>query len=142
MTGRILGWLIVTGYSLTVLNYLLKAINRRWVMPLPKESAGRARYQAFMRPFIRYHRYFAFLTAAALITHFIIQYLSWGFYITGLLAGTLMVLQVFLGVYGTYWARNKRGSWLYVHRTTAVLLLAAMAIHILYVSLSRQGLLF
>lgn len=134
--GRIFGWMIVTGYLLTVLNYVVKFVNRKWIMSMPKEAKGRIRYQAFMRFIVKNHRYFAIFTTLALITHFIIQYLSWGFYTSGLIAGGLMIIQGSLGGYGTYVKHKKSGPWLVVHRTIAVLLMLGILTHVLIAKLT------
>jgi hypothetical protein len=130
LAGRILGWLIVAGYTLTVLNFFVKLINRKVVSKLPKDSPGRGRYTAFMRPIVKYHRYFAILTATALIAHLVVQSLAWGLYLTGVIAGGLLILQVSLGAYGTFVKKKKSGPWLYVHRTVAVLLFLAVVFHV------------
>lgn len=130
LLGRILGWLIVTGYTLTILNYFVKLVNRKVIMGMPKDSLGRARYMSFMRVIVKYHRYFAITTALALITHLVVQYLDWGLYLTGVVAGGLLILQVSLGAFGTYIKKKKSGPWLYVHRTVAVLLLLAIVFHV------------
>ena len=134
--GRVFGWLIVTGYLLTVLNYVVKFVNRKWIMAMPKDAPGRVRYQAFMRFIVKNHRYFAMFTTAALITHFILQYLSWGFYTSGLVAGSLMIVQGSLGGYGTYVKNKKSGPWLVAHRTIAVLLLLGILVHVLMAKLT------
>lgn len=134
--GRILGWLIVTGYALTVLNYFVKFVNRKWIMAMPKEAPTRIKYQSFMRIIVKNHRYFGIFTSIMLITHFILQYLSWGFYVTGLIAGSLMIVQGSLGAYGTYVKKKKSGPWLIVHRTVAVLLFIGMVIHVLTAKLT------
>lgn len=131
--GRFLGWLIVAGYMLTVLNYFVKLINRKVISKKPADSPLRKNYTAFMRFIVKYHRYIALATTLILIVHFIIQYLVWGFYITGLIAAALLVLQGFVGAYGTYVRKKKSGPWLYTHRILAVLLPAAILIHILTV---------
>ena len=38
LVGRLLGWTIVIGYTLTMLNFVLKRVNRLWIMKLPKDS--------------------------------------------------------------------------------------------------------
>ena len=131
LLGRILGWLIVTGYTLTILNYFVKLVNRKVIMGMPKDSPGRARYTAFMRFIVKYHRCFAITTALALITHLVIQYLDWGLYLTGVIAGGLLILQVSLGAFGTYVKKKRNGPWLYVHRTVAVLLFLAIVFHVI-----------
>ncbi len=135
VVGRILGWLIVTGYTLTILNYFVKRVNRRFFAGLPADSPARKRYTAFMRFIVRYHRFFAIFTSVALAAHFTIQYLSWGFYKTGVIAGSLLVIQSFLGAFGTYVKKKKAGLWLYAHRTIAILLFTAILLHVLKVTL-------
>lgn len=131
--GRLLGWLIVTCFTLTVLNYFVKRINRRFISKLPKDSEIRLKFSVFMRFIVKNHRYFAMMTTLALITHFVIQYLSWGFYPTGVIAGSLMIGQGAVGAFGTYAKGKKPGPWLYLHRTIAVLLTVAILLHILTV---------
>lgn len=131
--GRFLGWLIVTGYLLTVFNYFVKLINRKVISKKPADSPVRKNYTVFMRIIVKYHRYIALGTTIILLVHFIIQYLVWGFYITGLIAAALLILQGFIGAYGTYVRKRKSGPWLYAHRTMAILLPVAILIHILTV---------
>lgn len=133
--GRFLGWLIVAGYLLTVLNYFVKLINRKIISKKPADSLLRKNYTVLMRFIVKYHRYIALATTLILIVHFIIQYLVWGFYITGLIAAALLILQGFVGAYGTYVRKRKSGPWLYIHRTLAVLLPIAILVHILTVEL-------
>jgi len=40
-SGSLFGWLITAGLFLTLLNYPVKAIYRRWIAPLPRESKSR-----------------------------------------------------------------------------------------------------
>lgn len=134
--GRIFGWLIVTGYFFTILNYFVKWANRRWISKMPKDAPGRVRFQSFMRFIVKNHRYFGMFTSIALITHFIIQYLSWGFYISGLIAGSLLIIQGSLGAYGTYVKQKKNGPWLIVHRSVAVLLFLGILVHVLMAKLT------
>jgi hypothetical protein len=138
LLGRILGWLIVTGYTLTVFNYFIKLINRKWILNLPKESPTRIRYTKLMRIIVKYHRYFAIFTSIVLISHFVVQYLNWGLYVTGLIAGSLLIIQGSLGAFGTYIKKKKSGPWLYAHRTVAVLLFVAMVSHVVTAKLINR----
>jgi hypothetical protein len=131
LLGRLLGWLIVTGYTLTICNYFVKLINRKVISGLPTESPIRTRYMAVMRVIVRYHRYFAFVTVAALLTHLVIQSLNWGIYVTGVIAGSLLILQAALGAYGAYAKNKKSGTWLVIHRAVAVLLFVAVLFHVI-----------
>lgn len=96
----------------------------------------RVRFQAFMRFIVQNHRYFGIFTSVALITHFVIQYLSWGFYTSGLVAGLLLIVQGSLGAYGTYVKHKKNGPWLVVHRSVAVLLFVGILVHVLMARLT------
>lgn len=129
-TGTILGWTIVTGLTLTLLNYVVKRVNRIWIMKLPKDSPGRAAYQRFMRFIVGNHRWFGLATTVALLIHFYIQYQIWGFFRSGLVAGGLLITQGFLGAYGNFACKRKNGPWLVAHRIVSVLLIAAVVTHV------------
>jgi hypothetical protein len=132
LLGRILGWLIVSGFLLAVLNYPVKLIYRKRVAALPRESATKRRYQIFMRFITSAHRYFAAIASAALIAHFIIQYTNYGrLRISGVIAAVLLIIQGSLGAYGTYIKKRKPAGWLKVHRINAALLIAAITAHVL-----------
>ena len=130
LSGKILGWLIVTGYTLSILDYFVKLFSRRVIMKLPKDSPVRGKYMGFMRIIVKNHRYFALLATAALAAHLVVQYLAWGLYLTGVIAGSLLILQASLGAYGTYVKKKKSGPWLYAHRAVAVLLFLAVMFHV------------
>jgi heme A synthase len=98
---------------------------------MPRESAARKRFQVFLRLITSGHRYFAIMAVVILIVHFIVQYQTYGIRISGVIAGTLLILQGLLGAYGQYIRKRKQTAWFYAHRTVAVLLVAAMIIHIL-----------
>ena len=128
--GSFFGWVILTGYLLSASNYLVKLVNRKYILKLPKDSPVRKRYQAFLRLVIKSHPFLGALTSAAMLTHLVIQYLNWGFSPTGLVAGSLLLIQGALGGYGKAVRKRKPGLWLKAHRIVAVLLLLAIAFHI------------
>jgi len=128
--GPVLGWIIVSGYLLSVSNYLVKLVNRKVIMKLPKESVARKRYQSFLRLVIKTHPYLGAMTSIALIAHLIIQYLYWGFFPSGIVAGSLLLIQGSLGGYGKAVRKRKPGLWLKAHRIVAVLLFLAIAFHV------------
>lgn len=130
LIASILGWIIVTGLLLSEANYFFKLFNIRTIVKMPKESLFRKNYQAFLRWYLRFHPLIGSLTAAALIAHLVLQYMNWGFFITGFVAGGLMLLQTVLGLYGHFIRHKKRGPWFYAHRTVAVLLVLAVIFHI------------
>ncbi len=129
-SGSLLGWLVATGFILTILNYPVKAIYRKVISPLPAESKTRRIYMRGQRFMVLYHRFFALFTTVVLALHVLIQllyrWLSW----TGLLAALLMVANGFLGAYGHYVKKKKRSAWLVIHRLLAVLLILAIIAHV------------
>lgn len=131
LTASILGWFIVAGLLLSGANYCFKLIGSRWISKLPKDASVRKTYQSFLRWYLRFHPLIGSLTAIMLIAHFILQYLNWGFFISGLAAGSLMVLQTVLGLYGHFVKHKKRDPWFYAHRAIAVLLILAVIFHII-----------
>ncbi len=134
--GRVLGWLIVAGFALTLMNYVVKRVHRKWFLKMAKDAPARLRFQALLRFLVQNHRFFGMFTTAALLAHLTLQFLSWGFYWTGFLAGGLLVLQGALGGFGHYVRKKKSGPWLVAHRTVAVLLPLAMLLHILTAKLT------
>lgn len=132
LLGRILGWLIVSGFILSILNYPVKWVYRRRFAKMPRESAARRGYQTFMRIITGGHRYFAALASTALIAHFLIQYTNYGrLNISGVIAAVLLIIQGSLGAYGTYIKKKKPAFWLMAHRVNAILLITAIAVHVL-----------
>lgn len=55
--GEFLGWATGALFLAAMLNYAVKRINKRWILPLPKESTFRQYYQKGMRILVKYHRY-------------------------------------------------------------------------------------
>ena len=129
-SGSLFGWLIAAGLFLTLLNYPVKAIYRRWIAPLPRKSRVKAVYGRIQRQVVAQHRFFALFTTAMLITHIVIQLLYRWFSWTGLIAALLMVANGFLGGYGHYVKKKTLSAWFYIPRTVAVLLVAAIIVHL------------
>ncbi|MDD4323763.1 MAG: hypothetical protein PHR78_01010 [Eubacteriales bacterium] len=128
--GNLFGWLIVTGLVLTLLNYPVKAIYRKWVAELDNESSFKRGYLKFQQFIVKYHRFFGLFTTMMLLTHLIIQISYRWVSRTGIIAASLLVLNVILGAYGHYIRKKKRSAWFYVHRTIAVLTTIAIVLHI------------
>jgi hypothetical protein len=127
--GHLFGALIILLYALTMLNYVVKWINKRYGSTMRTHEKGYAAYKKFMQFIIRNHKLFGLLTILCLLTHFFILYSQFGIYITGVIAAGVLVLQVLVGMYGSV-ARKKGKSWLYVHRTIALILFLAITAHL------------
>ncbi|MBR0576069.1 hypothetical protein KCG48_06905 [Proteiniclasticum sp. BAD-10] len=134
--GGFFGWLIVISYGLTLLNYGVKFINRKYGKALGKYPWFKKYFPGLMKFIIQNHRYFGMATVVGIVGHFLIQYSRWGFVISGAVPAGLMLLQGFLGAYGTYVKKKKRGPWLVVHRTLAAVLFVAVVFHLLYVKIN------
>ena len=55
VTGIVLGWIIVAGYLLTVLNYFVKLVNRKVMKDISMDSPLRKRFTGFMKLIMKSH---------------------------------------------------------------------------------------
>lgn len=131
--GAVFGWIIVIAYSFTILNYIIKFINRKWGKAIRKNEKLKGPFQLVMSFIVKNHRIFGYITLAGILVHFYIQFNRWGFVISGTIAAALMIIQAGLGAYGAYIDKKRKGPWLIAHRIVAVLLLFAIIYHIFYV---------
>jgi len=126
--GELLGQLIIFFYVLTILDYILKFINRKFRKEIKKYDVINTWYNKILKIIVTKHKWFGFLTVVFIIAHFLIQFSDNGLSLTGSVAALAMLFQVLLGIYGTYII--KRGKmWLYLHRTISVIILIAILIH-------------
>ena len=139
--GIVIGWFIVAGYIWLVMRYFVKLINRKLIVGFPQDSLFRKRFAGFKQTVDRSHSYISFFLLAFMLVHFIIELIYWGFSITGVITFSLMLLQIFLGLYGTYVRKKKESPWLYAHRIVAVMLFVSIIIHVTTVIImnSQQG---
>ena len=134
--GRLFGWIIVIRYGLTVLNYFVKLINRRYGKQLsnyPKLKKALSKVTPFI---VKNHKLFGLITIGAILVHFYIQFTRWGFIVSGALAAGLMITQALLGAYGAFINKKRKGVWFIAHRTIAVLLFIAIAYHLIFVQIN------
>ncbi|HHU08344.1 MAG TPA: hypothetical protein GXZ59_08390 [Clostridiaceae bacterium] len=128
--ANLIGWLITLSLFLTLLNYPIKAVYRKWVSKMDKETSFRKGYLKVQQFLIKNHRWFAISATVFLIAHLILQIQYRWFSRTGALAAGLLILNIFLGAYGHYIRKKKKSAWLYLHRIVAVLVIAAIVLHI------------
>lgn len=133
ITGIILGWIIVAGYIWLVMNYFVKVVNHKIISKLPQNSSFRKRYSWFMQAVIRTHPYVPLFLISVILLHLIMELIHTGFFITGIITISLMLIQIILGIYGTYIRNKKRGLWFYAHRTVSIMLGLSIIIHIISV---------
>jgi len=133
--GNFLGWLTIALFAGTIANYVVKFINKKYGKQIAASSTGKKIITFLMKVFVKNHRYFGIGAFAALFLHFIIQYLKFGFSISGIIAAVLLILQVLLGIYAFMNKKPRRGMWFIAHRSIAVLLILGMAFHLLLPSI-------
>lgn len=131
ITGIVIGWLIVTGYLFAVMNFIVKRINKNIMSKKPIDSLSRKRFVVFMRIFTKGHIYVGLYLVTIILLHFLIEVTHEGFFITGLITGTLILTQISIGAYGAFIKDRKKGSWLILHRSVSLLLALAITTHVL-----------
>ena len=91
--GFFLGVSIVVFYSLSVLNFIVKYINKRYRNKINSNKKLKSKFNPFMKFIVKNHKLFGILTALSLIAHFTVQFSLFGLSITGALAGSTLILQ-------------------------------------------------
>lgn len=129
--GGLFGWLLIGAFVGTILNYCVKAVNKKWGKKISSNNSGKKVMKLLMTIFVRNHRYFGLLTAVLLIAHFAIQYARFGINLTGSLAATLIIVQVALGIYANLAHKPRKGGWFVAHRIVAFLIVLGIALHLL-----------
>ena len=133
-----LGWLIIAGLALTLMNYPIKKVNKL-AARLPKES-GLRRLAAWLTRFLTgNHRFIALFTLVALLTHMVLQVIYRWISLSGVIAAAFLLATGMIGGFGQYVRKRKRSAWFYIHRTCAVLLVAAIAVHVAMLGLPAIG---
>ena len=134
--GRVLGWLVFSGFLMTALNPFFKEVNKRHMVKRSARDGLRRGYQKFLRGYLKAHPYLGLTTAALMMAHLLIQYSFYGFYLSGFVAGTLMLLLVSLGAFGKFVKKKKPGLWLQAHRLLSLILILVVIVHIAIARLS------
>jgi len=129
--GEFFGTLTAISFVLALLNYLSKWINKNWINKLSKENKIRKYYLALMMFIIKNHRFFAFIALCSLLIHLYIQITFKWVSTTGLIAAGMMIITVLLGISLFYFSKNKRGLLFKIHRLAVILLVIAVAAHLL-----------
>lgn len=133
IVGIMMGWIIVAGYVWSVLNYFVKLPKRKMTAPRVDDSSTRKQRTVFKRAVMKSHYYVPFFILMVMILHLTVELFRVGFFITGVITFSLMLLQILIGGYGLYVKHKRRGPWFYGHRTVAVLLGISIIIHVITV---------
>ena len=129
--GELLGWLIVVAYSGTLMNFITKYINKKIMADKAASQKMKDIMKLLLKVFVKNHRLFGFATILFILIHLILQFLTFGLNTTGLIAASLMLLQVFMGMYGTALHKKRTSLWFHMHRIIAVAILLGVALHLI-----------
>lgn len=129
--GGLFGWITIILFCATLLNFILKFINKKFSKQIAQNQSIKPIFSFLTKLFVRYHRVWGLLTVITLITHFLIQFNTFGVSISGGAAASILFTQVFLGLYGTYKAKNRKGIWFVSHRFISILLILAIFVHLM-----------
>lgn len=131
--GELLGWITAISFGISLLNYFIKFINKRYINKMDKNNELVKYYRVLMKYIVRYHRLFGTTAVIALAIHFLVIYIFGGVLsITGLISGIFMLLIFLLGIIGTFVIKNNRGSWVKIHRTLSFMLIIFIAMHLIF----------
>lgn len=128
--GGFLGWLAILLFVGAIANYIVKFINKKWGKRISASPVSKKFMTVLMKIFVRNHKYFGFGAFIALLLHFILQFLNFGFSISGIIAAALLICQVILGLYATVKKKGRKGAWFIAHRIIAALLILGIAFHL------------
>lgn len=126
--GELLGFAIIFFYALAMLKFVFKLISKLFENKLMKNDKVYIIYKKKYKFVMKYHSLFGFITILFILIHFVVQFTSEGLNIYGVLAGTAMIIQVLLGVYGTK-AKHKFKYWSLIHKILAAIILLMIIIH-------------
>ena len=130
--GKYLGWVAVWGYSIALLGFFFKFINKKYINKLPKDKKQIAvTYRLIMKYVLKFHKLAGLVASAAIAVHFYLMYNNYGLSISGLIAAIVMWIVFSFGIYGFAINKNLRGSWVKLHRILAFILVILIIIHIL-----------
>ncbi len=130
LLGPALGIATAVLFGLAILNFLVKWINRKWVMKLPKENAFRSVYQTTMKFLVKNHRYFGFGAAALMVAHVVIQIIFAWVSITGIITAALAVVTMTIGIV-LFKSKKRNPALLWAHRGAVLTLIAAFITHVI-----------
>ena len=131
--GKILGWLAVVGYSIALLSFFCKYINKKYINKLPIEKRQIAvTYRFVMKYVLKFHKIAGIIASISIAFHFYLMYNNYGLSLPGLTSAIVMWTVFGLGIYGYAINKNLRGSWVKFHRILAFILVLLIIFHVLF----------
>lgn len=128
--GNLVGIFTAALFGLAILNFFVKFVNRKWVMKLPKENKFKQGYTSAMKFLVKNHRFFGFGAAILMIAHVVLQLIFKWLPVTGILAASLAVVTVVLGVV-LFKAKKRTPAMLWAHRGAVIALVLAITAHVI-----------
>ena len=128
--GKLFGALTIFFFGLTILNYIVKFVNRKFAKEIAMNPEFKKIWMMFMRILVKYHKYFGFATLASLLIHFLIQSNFRWVSASGLIAAAVLLSQLLLGMYGAYINKKRKGLWFVTHRMISVALIVTILLHV------------
>ena len=128
----IFGWLVIILFVGTILNYVLKPINKKYGKTLKPDSFGKKCLQILMKIFVMNHKYFGIAAGIFLIIHFVLEFIRYGMSLSGLLAAVVMMVEIVLGVHAKMNKKPRRGTWFIVHRIVTIVILITIFMHLVF----------
>lgn len=128
--GELMGWMTVFLFMATLMNFVLKYMNKNYAKAINAVPLAKKFMPLFMKIFVRNHRLWGALAVLSLLTHFYIQYSNYGVSISGAIAGSLMLSQLALGMYGAFVKKKRQGLWFHSHRAVSVVIILGILMHL------------
>ena len=128
--GEFFGILIIILYGLTISKYILRFIDKKYKDKLSKYETFYKIFSIIKKFVMKNHRILGVSSILVLLIHFIIQFSTVGFSLTGLLAAVLLISQAILGIYMVV-NRKRFKTILKIHKVLASILIIAILIHII-----------
>lgn len=128
--GEFFGILIIILYGLTISKYILRFIDKKYKDKLSKYETFYKIFSIIKKFVMKNHRILGVSSILVLLIHFIIQFSTIGFSLTGLIAAVLLISQAILGIYMVV-NRKRFKTILKIHKVLASVLLIAILIHII-----------
>lgn len=129
--GGLLGWILVIAIVGTLFNYCLKFVNRHFGKKISAYPFGKKIMKVLLTIFVRNHKYFGIAAVVILLSHFVIQFLTFGLNVAGGIAAAILIFQAGLGIYAVIKKKPRRGAWFIAHRVFATLLILSIALHLI-----------
>ncbi|MGB7594442.1 MAG: hypothetical protein WBL80_02615 [Erysipelotrichaceae bacterium] len=128
--GKLFGAFTIIFFSATILNYIVKFVNRTYGKEIAKYPEFKKIWMKFMRFFVKYHRYFGFAAVTSLLMHFYLQATFRWVSASGIVAAAVLGSQLLLGMYGAYIDKKRKGLWFMTHRAISVALVLTILFHV------------